>query len=188
MVGHFKAATTTIPAARISGLYTAFEKLTIRATRRQPAFLLVGLFAAPVRFGLVAGLTKPGGNITGINIDVGFEIATKRLEVGFLASREVWDGPVGIDMREAAQQLGISLIGPLKAPLRKKNIGARQSIMMSDQSEPFRYMRLISELSRGNRARYRRKTGRARPACARLRRQPDLTRHRRSAANAVLTS
>ena len=38
MVRHFKAATTTIP--------------------------IVGLFANPVGYGLVAGLAKPGGNIT----------------------------------------------------------------------------------------------------------------------------
>src|SRR6516225_9475806 len=98
MVGYFKAATTTIP--------------------------IIGLFVDPVRFGLVAGLAKPGGNITGIDVDVGSEILTKRLEmlrvaipsltkVGFLASRDVWDSPNGIDMREAAQHLGISLVGPL---------------------------------------------------------------------------
>jgi putative ABC transport system substrate-binding protein len=74
MVGHFKAATTTIP--------------------------IVGMFADPVSYGLVAGLAKPGGNITGLDVDVGFEIGTKRLEllretipsltkVGFLASRGV---------------------------------------------------------------------------------------------------
>src|SRR6516162_4555235 len=73
MVGHFKAATTTIP--------------------------VVGLFADPVSFGLVAGLAKPGGNITGLDLSFGFDIGIKRLEmlraaipsltkVGFLASRE----------------------------------------------------------------------------------------------------
>jgi putative ABC transport system substrate-binding protein len=146
MVGHFKAATTTIP--------------------------IVGLFAAPVRFGLVSGLAKPGGNITGIDIDVGLEIATKRLEllrvaipsltkVGFLASRGVWDGPVGNDMREAAQQLGNSLIGPpLEGTIQEteyrrvfaamKEEGA-DAIIISDQSEHFRYMRLISELSENSR-------------------------------------
>ena len=85
MVGHFKAATTTIP--------------------------IVGLFADPVRWGLVAGLAKPGGNITGIDADVGFEIATKRMEmlreaipslmqVGYLASPQLRDGPGGIELRE----------------------------------------------------------------------------------------
>src|SRR5215471_1211212 len=91
MVGHLKAATTTIP--------------------------IVGLFANPVAFGLVAGLAKPGGNITGIDFNVGIE--AKRLEVlraaipsltkvGYLASRGMWDGRGIISMREAAQRLGIS--------------------------------------------------------------------------------
>ena len=97
MVGHLKAATTTIP--------------------------IVALFANPVAFGLVAGLAKPGGNITGIDFNVGFGIDAKRLEmlreaipsltkVGFLASRSMWDGQAMIAMREAAQRLGISLVGP----------------------------------------------------------------------------
>ena len=55
MVGHFKAATTTIP--------------------------IVGYFADAVTWGLVAGLAKPGGNITGVDVGVGVAISTKRLEM-----------------------------------------------------------------------------------------------------------
>jgi putative ABC transport system substrate-binding protein len=146
MVGHFKAATTTIP--------------------------IVGIFSDPVGFGLVAGLAKPGGNITGIDVNVGFDIQTKRLEllreaipsltkVGFLASRGVWDSPAGIAAREAAQQLGISQIGPLlegaiqESEYRRvfaamKEEGA-DAIILSDQGEHFRYRRLISELSEKSR-------------------------------------
>jgi putative ABC transport system substrate-binding protein len=142
MVGHFKAATTTIP--------------------------IVDLFSDPVRFGLVTGLAKPGGNITGLDFSVGFDIGTKQLEllrvaipsltkVGFLASREVWDGAAGIDMREAAQHLGISLVGPpLEGTIQEteyrrvfaamKKEGA-DPILVSDQPENFTSMRLISELS-----------------------------------------
>jgi putative ABC transport system substrate-binding protein len=141
MVGHFKAATTTIP--------------------------VVGLFAYPVSYGLVAGLAKPGGNITGIDVDAGFDIGTKRLEmlreaipsltkVGFLASRGMWDGRGIIPMREAAQRLGISLIGPpLEGTIQEteyrrvfvamKKEGA-EAIFVSDQPENNAYMRLISEL------------------------------------------
>jgi putative tryptophan/tyrosine transport system substrate-binding protein len=101
MVGHLKAATTTIP--------------------------IVGLFANPVALGLVVGLAKPGGNITGIDFNVGFGIDAKRLEmlreaipgltkVGFLASRNMWDGRTMIAMREAAQRLAISLVGPPTCP------------------------------------------------------------------------
>jgi putative ABC transport system substrate-binding protein len=146
MVGHFKAATTTIP--------------------------IVGLFSDPVGFGLVAGLAKPGGNITGVTGDVGSEIVTKRLEllragipsltkVGFLASRDVWDGPGMIAMREAAQQLGISLVGPplegtiqeteyrrVFAAMKWEGVDA---ILVSEQGENQTYMRLISELSEKSR-------------------------------------
>jgi putative ABC transport system substrate-binding protein len=146
MVGHFKAATTTIP--------------------------IVAIFSDPVHFGLVAGLAKPGGNITGIDVNVGFDIAIKRLEllreaipsltkVGFLASPGVWDSPAGIALRKAAQQLGISLIGPpLEGTIQEteyrrvfaamKAEGA-DAIILSDQGEHFRYRRLISELSEKNR-------------------------------------
>jgi len=103
-VRHFKAATATIP--------------------------IVGFFADPVSYGLVSGLAKPGGNITGIDVDVGSGIEIKRLEllreaipsltkVGLLTSRDVWDGPSGIAMRAAAQQLGIPLVGP---PLEGRGI------------------------------------------------------------------
>jgi putative ABC transport system substrate-binding protein len=146
MVGHFKVATTTIP--------------------------IVGLSSDPVTWGLVAGLAKPGGNITGLDFSVGFDIGTKRLEllrvaipsltkVGFLASREVWDGPAGIDTREAAQHLGISLIGPplegtiqeteyrrVFAAMKKENA---EAILASDQPENITNMRLISELSEKSR-------------------------------------
>jgi putative ABC transport system substrate-binding protein len=141
MVVHFKAATTTIP--------------------------IVGLFANPVGYGLVAGLAKPGGNITGLDVDVGHEILTKRLEllrdaipsltkVGFLGSRDAWDGPSGIDLREAAQHLGISLVGPtlestiqeteyrrVFAAMTKERADA---IYVNAQSENTTNARLISEL------------------------------------------
>jgi putative ABC transport system substrate-binding protein len=141
MVRHFKAATTTIP--------------------------IVGMFSDPVAWGLVAELAKPGGNITGLTIDVGIGILTKRLEmlreavpsltkVGWLASRGSWDGPEGIAMREAAQQLGISLVGPpledtiqeteyrrVFAAMTKELADA---IYVNDQPASLIYMRLISEL------------------------------------------
>jgi len=82
---------------------------------------IVGSMADPVGFGLIASLAHPGGNITGISIDAGPEIATKRLEllreafpqasrVGVLAHR--WRNPYGKQQQEAAQRLGILLLGP----------------------------------------------------------------------------
>jgi putative ABC transport system substrate-binding protein len=97
MVGYFRAATATIP--------------------------IVGVMADPVAFGLVSSLARPGGNITGITSDPGIAIWGKRLgllrelipaasRVGFLVTQDFVGSPVGVAMREAVQQAGISLVGP----------------------------------------------------------------------------
>jgi putative ABC transport system substrate-binding protein len=51
----FKQATTTIP--------------------------IVSAMADPVRVGLVASISRPGGNITGVAIDQGIDLFEKRLEL-----------------------------------------------------------------------------------------------------------
>jgi putative ABC transport system substrate-binding protein len=96
LVQHLKAATATIP--------------------------IVGVMADPVGWGLVASLAHPGGNITGISGDAGPEIESKRLEllkeafpqasrVGFL--RRLLPGTSHVKaLQEAAQSLGILLVGP----------------------------------------------------------------------------
>jgi putative ABC transport system substrate-binding protein len=94
MVRNFKAATTTIP--------------------------IVGLMGAdPVADGFADSLARPGGNITGFTSVPRPEIWGKRLgllrelipaasRVGLLASRDADE----VALREAAQQAGISLVGP----------------------------------------------------------------------------
>src|SRR5262249_14940630 len=50
------------------------------AGRARPTTIpIVGLFSDPVAWGLVAELAKPGGNVTGIDVDVGCKVGTKRL-------------------------------------------------------------------------------------------------------------
>ena len=82
--------------------------------------------ADPVSFGIVTSLARPGGNITGVSVEAGLEIWGKRLQVlreavpaaskvGFLGSRQIWDLPGGGQVaatREAAAQVGITLLGP----------------------------------------------------------------------------
>jgi putative tryptophan/tyrosine transport system substrate-binding protein len=51
----FKTATTTIP--------------------------IVGAFGTPVESGLVPSLARPGGNITGVAVDVGLEVRDKRIQL-----------------------------------------------------------------------------------------------------------
>jgi putative ABC transport system substrate-binding protein len=137
----FKAATTSIP--------------------------VVGGTSDPVANGIVASLARPGGNITGISFDVGFDIWGKRLEllrvavpgasrVGFLASRKLWEQADVAAMREVAQRVGISLIGPpLDFPLDEAEYrrvivamaqAGAEALIVSNQNENSPNQRLIVEL------------------------------------------
>ena len=86
---------------------------------------IVAFMGDPVGFGLVASLAHPGGNITGVSVDAGPEVETKRLEllkeafpqasrVGVLATRFPGPGmsPYGERRQEAAQRLGLLLLAP----------------------------------------------------------------------------
>jgi putative tryptophan/tyrosine transport system substrate-binding protein len=79
LVQYLKAATATIP--------------------------IVGLMGDPVGWGLVASLAHPGGNLTGISIDSGPEIVTKRMEL----LREAFLGYPGSDSSLAEGQRTIRM-------------------------------------------------------------------------------
>jgi putative ABC transport system substrate-binding protein len=70
---------------------------------------------------------RPGGNVTGIDVTGGTAILVKQLEllsvsapaaarVGYLATRESWEGPIGAAVREAASQLGLTVPAVTVAP------------------------------------------------------------------------
>jgi putative ABC transport system substrate-binding protein len=142
MVLDFKAATSTIP--------------------------IVGITADPVALGIVSNLARPGGNITGVSVDAGIGMWSKRLELlraaapktskaAFLGSRAAWDGPYGAALREAAQGVGISLVGaPLAAPFQEADYrrvlaaavqeGA-EALVISDLPYNFANRRLIVQLA-----------------------------------------
>jgi putative ABC transport system substrate-binding protein len=94
----FKTATTTIPIITTS--------------------------ADPIVLGLVPSLAHPGGNITGVSVDAGIQIWGKRLELlsealpklsnaRFLASQPTWERAEGSAVREAANQVRISVADAL---------------------------------------------------------------------------
>jgi putative tryptophan/tyrosine transport system substrate-binding protein len=75
----------------------------------------------PVEAGLVASLARPGGNITGFMGNTGPEFEAKRLEllkegfpeasrVAYLAMKDVWQGPAGLQVQAAARMLRVTLI------------------------------------------------------------------------------
>jgi putative tryptophan/tyrosine transport system substrate-binding protein len=142
MVRYFKAATATIP--------------------------IVGSMADPVAFGFVSSLARPGGNITGVSIDAGIEIWSKRLgllrelipgvsRVGYLVSGDVAKSVTSVAVREAAQQAGISLVGPpLEGTIQESEYRRvfelmtqerADALLVSSQPEHFTYRGLIVELA-----------------------------------------
>jgi putative tryptophan/tyrosine transport system substrate-binding protein len=143
LVREFKAATDTIPV--VAGV------------------------SDPVALGIAVSIAKPGGNITGGSGDAGAEIAGKWLEllhemvpaasrVGLLASHAAWELPSYTPvLREAAQRLKISLVGPpLDAPFddaeyrRVYAAMAREGVdalIVNNQYENITHRKLIVELA-----------------------------------------
>lgn len=75
----------------------------------------------PDKAGLVASLARPGGNVTGLTIDISPEIEAKRLEllreamphlrrVAYIGTKAVWDSPGAHALRRAALVLGVELM------------------------------------------------------------------------------
>ena len=95
LIEAFAAATTTIP--------------------------IVAIMGDPIATGLVANLAHPGGNLTGVSIDAGYEIVAKRLQilkeampsaakVAYLtSSRTLMDTSLGLSLQKAGQGMGIVL-------------------------------------------------------------------------------
>jgi putative tryptophan/tyrosine transport system substrate-binding protein len=128
---------------------------------------IVAFMGDPVGFGLVASLSHPGGNITGVSVDAGPEIVTKRLEllkeafpqasrVGVLATR--FPGPsYGERRQEAAQRLGLlALAHLLEGTLQETEYRRFFEVMVQEHAdslfvggnlESWGHRRLIVELA-----------------------------------------
>jgi putative ABC transport system substrate-binding protein len=98
--------------SNLNGLVKAFTT----ATSTIP---IVGITGDPIAAGLLTSLAHPGGNLTGVSVDAGVEIVTKRLQilkeampkgtkVAYLLSNAS-DGRAESAYREAGQRLGIAL-------------------------------------------------------------------------------
>jgi putative tryptophan/tyrosine transport system substrate-binding protein len=116
----FKAATTTIP--------------------------IVGAFGSPVETGIVAGLARPGGNITGVSSNIGDEVWDKRVQLlrqlvphltklGVLDTRRNRDGCEAL-MPEWSRRLAVTYVGtPVNHPLNEAEYRRVFAGLVQDRAE-----------------------------------------------------
>jgi putative ABC transport system substrate-binding protein len=99
----------------------------------------------PIAAGFVSSLARPGGNVTGVSVDAGAEVASKRIAlfaeaVGKLANVRLlgvpasWQSAPTAFLREAAPKLGISLrLEPLQSPINEAEYRRAFEAMKRDQ-------------------------------------------------------
>src|SRR5262249_42039248 len=104
-------------------IFSNSTRMILRFKKATSTIPIVANMSDPIAWGVVDSLARPGGNITGVCDVEGEEIYGKRLDflrelipgaarVGYLASRDIAESIHGVDMRKAAQQAGVSLVGP----------------------------------------------------------------------------
>src|SRR5262245_41214597 len=135
---------------------------------------IVAILGDPVGFGYVASLAHPGGNITGVSVDAGPEVESKRLEllkeafpqasrVGVLFTRFPGPGmgPYIEQLQVAAQRLGLLLLATrLEGTLQETEYRRFFEVMAQEhadslyvgyEAESWVRRRLIVELAEKNR-------------------------------------
>jgi putative ABC transport system substrate-binding protein len=149
-------------------IVTAASRLVLSFKAATSSIPVIASMADPVPFGIVTSLARPGGNITGVSVEAGLEIWGKRLQVlrevlpnaskvGFLASRQIWNLPQLSAMRQAVEQMNISLLGPpIESPIQEAEYrrvlavmaqDKHDGIIVGDQLENVTYRRLIVDLA-----------------------------------------
>ena len=132
---------------------------------------IVAFMLDPLHAGLVTSLNRPGANLTGITLDAGIEVWGKRLQIlkeavpsitkaVFLGMRGGWEGPAGQVLRDAAGQLGISLI--FVFPEQGNPSGIERiftafeqerpdALLISGEGDLYAHRLLVAELAQKNR-------------------------------------
>jgi putative ABC transport system substrate-binding protein len=128
---------------------------------------IVGAVGSPIEYGIVPNLARPGGNITGVSVDVGGEQWAKRMQLlkeavpritrlGILDTRNS-RRRFGALQREDALKNSVSIVGPpLEPPTDQQEYrrvfaalvqeGA-EGLVVTDETENVTYRRLIAELA-----------------------------------------
>jgi putative ABC transport system substrate-binding protein len=129
-VDQFAELTREVVRGKPDVVFVTTNQLALDVKSASDTIPVVAMMADPVADGTVPSLARPGGNITGTAVDAG-EISFKSLEllkemvpsasrVGLLTLRWTWERPYAAAIREAAQSIKITLIGPpLDVPLQE---------------------------------------------------------------------
>jgi putative ABC transport system substrate-binding protein len=111
---------------------------------------VVALTNDPVAMGLIQSLARPGGNITGMSVEVGPLLHGKRIELLreafpalsgliYVGLRASWDAFMGTTMRAAAEKTGVRLLPKLiDAPAGEEDY--RRAIAESPRAEGNAFM------------------------------------------------
>jgi putative tryptophan/tyrosine transport system substrate-binding protein len=129
---------------------------------------IVGIFGSPIAYGIVSSLARPGGNITGVSVDVGwFDQWAKRVQLlkeavpqitrlGVLETRNLRE-KFSAEERDIALKNSVSIVGPpLEQPTDEEEYhrvfaalaqeGA-DGLLVNDEPENSTRRRLIAELA-----------------------------------------
>jgi putative ABC transport system substrate-binding protein len=150
-------------------IFAVGDRLALAFKTATDTIPVVTSVSDPIALGIVTSLARPGGNITGVSVDAGVEIAGKIVEllremvpalstVAYLASRNVWGVAVFTTaLREATERMNISLVGPpIDAPFQEAEyrrtfaaIAERSAdaLIVNSQSENLINRRLIVDLA-----------------------------------------
>ena len=153
--------------SRNPDLIIAFTSFVLDVKAATSTIPIVGVFADPIGFGIVPNLARPGGNVTGVSVDVGEDQWAKRVQLlreavpqisrlGFLATR-IRREQSSATIQEMALRNAVSIVGPpLEHPTDEQEYqrvfaalaqeGA-EGLVVSDSSVNFTYRRLIVELA-----------------------------------------
>jgi putative tryptophan/tyrosine transport system substrate-binding protein len=151
-------------------IFVFSTRLLMAFKRTTTTIPIVSVMADPVRYGLVASLARPGGNITGVSHDPGVEFYRKRYQLfkemvprtsklGVLVSRPFVEKTFGGAMvAEAGRTLGIELILPFDVLYWREEDNrpafermAREGvdgIVVTEQNENWAYRRTIIALAK----------------------------------------
>jgi putative tryptophan/tyrosine transport system substrate-binding protein len=186
-LGYVEGETLAVARYSAEGRTERFSELVHEAVDRKPELIfasgdrlarelkaatatipVITIVSDPVAAHVATSLARPDGNITGVSIDPGIVFYGKYLEllhemvpaasrVGWLSSRVLWEESTGVAIREAAQKLKISLVGPqLEPPLQQAEYrrvfaalskeGA-EAVIVTAQPENITNRQLIVELA-----------------------------------------